>query len=106
MYKIVGLWGSPKPSDVEAFEKHYLEVHVPLARKVPHLRKLVLTRAEAGLEGGAAPFHRVAELHFDNPENFHRASETAQWRAMRADGTKLAERFGVTIQAVIGWERE
>ena len=106
MYKIVGLWGALKPSEVKAFEKHYLEVHVPLARKVPHLRKLVLTRAESDLEGGPAPFHRVAELHFDDPEAYQRAIETVQWRAMREDGGKLAARFGVTIQAVIGWERE
>jgi uncharacterized protein (TIGR02118 family) len=106
MYKVVGLWGSLKPTDVESFEKHYLDVHVPLARKIPHLRKLVLTRAESGLEGTPPPYHRVAELHFDNPEAFHRATESVQWRVMREDGGKLAERFGVTIAAVIGWERE
>ena len=53
MYKIVAFWGSPKPSDIESFEKYYVDVHVPLARKVPHVRKLVLTRAESGLEGAA-----------------------------------------------------
>ena len=51
MYKVVGFWGSPKAADVEAFEKYYWETHVPLARKVPHLRKLVLTRMEKGLDG-------------------------------------------------------
>ncbi len=106
MYKIVAFWGPPKPSDVESFEKYYVEFHVPLARKVPHVRKLVLTRTEAGLEGAAAPFHRVAELHFDNPEAFHRASETVQWRAMRDDAGKMVARFGVTLQAGVGWERE
>ena len=92
MYKIVAFWGAPKPSDVETFEKYYLDVHVPLARKVPHVRRLVLTRADSGLEGAAAPFHR--------------ASETAQWRAMREDGGKMVARFGVTLQAAVGWERE
>jgi uncharacterized protein (TIGR02118 family) len=106
MYKIVAFWGPPKPSDVESFEKYYVDVHVPLARKVPHVRKLVLTRAESGLEGAAAPFHRVAEIHFDNPEAFHRASETAQWRAMREDAGQMVARFGVTLQAGVGWERE
>jgi len=106
MYKIVAFWGAPKPSEVESFEKYYVEVHVPLARKVPHVRKLVLTRTESGLEDAAPPFHRVAELHFDNPEAFHRASETAQWRAMREDAGKMVARFGVTLQAGVGWERE
>jgi uncharacterized protein (TIGR02118 family) len=106
MYKVVGFWGLPKPSEVEAFEKHYHEVHVPLARKVPHLRKLVLTRMEHGLEGTPPPFHRVAELLFDNPEAMARASETAQWRAMREDAGKMVARFGITLQAGVGWERE
>jgi uncharacterized protein (TIGR02118 family) len=106
MYKIVAFWGSPKPSDVESFEKYYADVHVPLARKVPHVRKLVLTLMESGLEGSPAPFHRVAELHFDNPEGLHRASETTQWRAMREDAGKMIARFGVTLQAGMGWERE
>lgn len=106
MYKIVALWGAPKPSDVEAFEKHYAETHVPLARKVPYLKRLVLTRADGGLEGAPAPFYRVAELLFDAPEALHRASESAQWRAMREDAGKMIERFGVTLQAAMGWERD
>ncbi|HVC43701.1 MAG TPA: EthD family reductase [Candidatus Binataceae bacterium] len=106
MYKVVAFWGAPKPSDLEAFEKYYAEVHVPLARRVPHLRKLVLTRTENGLEGAPAPFHRVAELLFDNPEAMARASEAAQWRAMREDAGKMVARFGVTLQAAVGWERE
>jgi uncharacterized protein (TIGR02118 family) len=106
MYKIVAFWEAPKPSDLESFEKYYQGVHVPLARKVPHMRKLVLTRTEQGLEDATAPFHRVAELHFDNPEAFHRASETAQWRAMREDAGKIVGRFGVTLKAGVGWERE
>ncbi len=106
MYKIVALWGAPKPHDVEAFEKYYAETHVPLARKVPHLKRLVLTRVEGGLEGEPAPFYRVAELLFDDPAALRRASETAAWRAMREDAGKMVERFGVTLQAAIGWERD
>lgn len=106
MYKIVAFWGTPKPADVEAFEKYYWDTHVPLARKVPHLRKLILTRTDTGLEGSPAAFHRVAELHFDDPEQLARSTESAQWRAMREDGRKLAERFGVTLQAGVGWERD
>ncbi len=28
-----------KPADVKAFEKHYCETHIPLAKKIPGLRK-------------------------------------------------------------------
>jgi uncharacterized protein (TIGR02118 family) len=106
MYKVVGFWGLPKPGEVDAFEKHYWDTHVPLARKVPHLRKLILTRVDNGLDGAAAPFHRVAELHFDGPEQVARATESVQWRAMREDAQKMVERFGVTVQGGVGWERD
>ena len=106
MYKVVGIWGAPKLSDIEEFEKYYLEVHVPLARKVPHLRRLVLTRMESGLEGLAPAFYRLAELLFDNPEAMARASESPEWHAMREDGGKIVARFGVSLQAASGWESE
>jgi uncharacterized protein (TIGR02118 family) len=106
MYKVVGFWGLPKPGEIEAFEKYYWETHVPLARRVPHLRKLILTRIENGLDDAAAPFHRVAELLFDGPESVARAIETSQWRAMREDARKMAEKFGVTVQGGVGWERD
>jgi len=105
MYKVVAFWGSPKPSDVVAFEQYYWDTHVPLARKVPGMRKLVLTRTDAGLEGADPPFYRVAELLFDNPEALKAANESSQWHAMREDAGKMVARFGVTLQAAMGWER-
>ena len=35
------LWSKPK--DVDAFERHYREVHVPLAKKMPGLRRYTLS---------------------------------------------------------------
>jgi len=43
------------PSDVEAFERHYQEVHVPLARQYPGLRRLTLSHG-LGAVIGAAPY--------------------------------------------------
>ena len=102
MYKIVAFWSAPKKSDIEAFERYYADVHVPLAALLPALRKLELTKVDAGIEGAVAPFYRVAELSFDNAEEMKRSSETAQWRAMRADAAKMLERFGVTLAVGVG----
>jgi len=106
MYKIVAFWGAPKPSDVEAFEKYYAEVHVPLARKVPGMRRLILTRTDKGLEGAAPTFYRVAELIFDSEEALNKAHHSQEWTAMRADAGKMIERFGVTLSASMGAEKE
>lgn len=106
MYKIVAIWGSPKDSDIEAFEKYYHDVHVPLARKVPGLKKLVLTRIDSGLEGAKPPFYRVAELYFDSKEALDTAHHVPEWSAMRQDAGKMVERFGVTLTAALGKPEE
>jgi uncharacterized protein (TIGR02118 family) len=83
MYKIVAFWSAPKTSDVEAFEKYYADVHVPLAALVPGLQRLELTKVDSGIEGAEPPFYRVAELNFDSAEAMARSSESAQWKSMR-----------------------
>jgi uncharacterized protein (TIGR02118 family) len=34
------------PSDIEAFERHYREVHIPLAKQLPSLRRYTVRTAE------------------------------------------------------------
>ena len=53
------------PHDAEAFERHYREVHIPLARKLPGLRRYTISRDAAAVRGGE-PYHLVAELDWDN----------------------------------------
>jgi uncharacterized protein (TIGR02118 family) len=54
----------PTPEDVAAFEKVYNEEHIPLAaQKLSGQTKLVASRI-VGSPAGAAPFHRIAEVHF------------------------------------------
>ncbi len=106
MFKLVALWSAPKPADVEEFETYYRDVHVPLARVVPGLRKLALTRTPNGLEGSPAPFYRVAEMYFDDPGAMERSEHSPSWAAMRADAGKMIERFGVSLTVGMGWEED
>jgi len=61
--KLVALY--KKPADVEAFEKHYTEIHAPLARKMPGLAKLEISRM-TGSPGGPAKYYLMAELYFED----------------------------------------
>lgn len=63
MVKLIALYA--KPDDVAAFEKHYREVHVPLAMKMPGLKKCELGWVR-GAPGGEARYHLVAELYFED----------------------------------------
>ena len=52
MHRITIQYGAP--ADVEAFEKHYTEVHIPLASKLPNLRRF--SRSHTRAMGGEAPY--------------------------------------------------
>lgn len=104
MFKLIAFWSHPRPEDVDAFERHYKEIHAPLATRVPELRRIVLTRTATGLEGAAPAFHRVAEMYFDGPAALERSAHSPAWAAMRADAGAMIERFGVTLQVGMGDE--
>jgi len=106
MYKLVAFWSAPKAADVDAFEAYYREVHVPKAAVVPGLKRIALTRIEAGLEGAAPPFYRVAEMCFESPKAMEESARSDLWQAMREDAGQMIERFGVTLTVGMGWMEE
>ena len=63
MYKLIAVYS--KPESVEAFEKHYREVHLPLASKMPGLKKCELSWVK-GSPGGEARYHLLAEMYFED----------------------------------------
>jgi uncharacterized protein (TIGR02118 family) len=63
MIKLVALYH--KPADPAAFDKAYFETHVPLANKIPHLRRNVVSRV-TGAPRGEPEFYLMAELYFDD----------------------------------------
>lgn len=106
MYKIVATWSAPKASDAQAFESHYWDVHVPRAAAVPNLKRIILTRTDGQFEGAEPPYYRVAEMLFDSPEAMELSSRSNEWEAMREDAGQMIERFGVSLDVGIGWEKE
>jgi uncharacterized protein (TIGR02118 family) len=54
------------PKDVAAFERHYFETHIPLAKTLPGLRKYEVSRGPIVTPHGSSEFHLVGTLHFDD----------------------------------------
>jgi len=79
MYKLFAVW--THPDDVEEFEKYYAETHAPLAAAIPGLQRLVLTRTSDFLGDGPAPFHRIAELWFEDADALEIAKESPELEA-------------------------
>jgi uncharacterized protein (TIGR02118 family) len=106
VYKLIGYWSAPKPADIDDFERYYLEHHAPLTATLPGLRKLILLRADPAPDGTEPPYYRLAELHFDSPEQFAQAAKTPEWTVIFEDGARMAERFGVVGNAGFGWAED
>jgi uncharacterized protein (TIGR02118 family) len=55
-----------RPADPAAFEKHYFETHVPLAKQLPGLRSYEVSRGPVAVLANAPETHFVAVLTFDD----------------------------------------
>jgi uncharacterized protein (TIGR02118 family) len=79
-----------RPQDVQAFERHYRDVHVPLAKQLPGLRRYTVSRNVAPVRGGE-PYFLVGELEWDDMASLRRAFESDEGKATAADMQNLAK---------------
>lgn len=65
MVKLVVLYRKPADTERAAFDKAYFETHVPLAKKIPNVRRMEISRI-TGAPRGESEFYLIAELYFDD----------------------------------------
>jgi uncharacterized protein (TIGR02118 family) len=65
MYKLIALF--TEPAEIETFETRWSHEFVPLAEKMPGLRRAVVSRIEGG-PGGPVLYYLVHEFYFDDKE--------------------------------------
>ena len=87
MVKLVVLY--KKPKDVAAFEKHYTEIHAPLARKMPGLKKLEVSHF-TGSPMGEPKFYMVAVLQFNDQAAMNNALQSPEGKAAAKDVMSFA----------------
>jgi uncharacterized protein (TIGR02118 family) len=73
------------PKNVAAFDKHYFEVHIPLAKQLPGLRKYEVNRGPVAALAGGKDAHLVALLHFDSMAAIQAAFASDCGKAAAAD---------------------
>jgi uncharacterized protein (TIGR02118 family) len=83
MARLVVIYKTPK--DAAAFDKHYFGTHVPIAKKIPGLRKYEVSQGPVAAPDGSSGFHLVATLHFDNMTAIQNAFASAEGQAAAAD---------------------
>jgi uncharacterized protein (TIGR02118 family) len=78
------------PADPDAFDRHYLDVHVPLVHKIPGLERAETAKLTAAADRGELPYHRIAELYFADQDALNAGMRTAEGRATAADFQQIA----------------
>jgi uncharacterized protein (TIGR02118 family) len=68
MFKFVTLYR--KVDDEAQLEEFFSATHLPLAEKLPGLRKSEVSRV-TGKPGGQSRFHLMYELYFDSADDFY-----------------------------------
>lgn len=74
-----------RPSDVDAFERHYFETHIPLAKKIPGLRKYEVSTGPITTVAGPTNAHLIGVVHFDDLEALKAGFASPEGRAAAAD---------------------
>ena len=82
----------------EAFMKHWVEIHAPLAHAVPGLRRYVQSHIVAERTRRDIPSHDIdidgiAELWYDDAEAMARAHASPEAKALHADGALFIGRI-------------
>ena len=88
MAELVVLYKTPK--DPTAFDQYYFETHVPLAKKIPGLRKYRVSQGAIGTPAGPSGLHLIATLTFDNLAAIQAAFASPEGQATAADVAKFA----------------
>lgn len=78
------------PKDPAAFEEHYKGVHVPLARKIPNVKRAELAKVFPKEDGSPTPAYRTADFYFDSYESACAAVATPEGQAAIKDAVQLA----------------
>jgi uncharacterized protein (TIGR02118 family) len=78
------------PRDKAAFDKHYFEKHVPIAKKIPGVRQYEVSQGAVATPMGASDYHLVATLQFDNMAAIQNAFASAEGQTAVADVQSFA----------------
>ena len=88
MAEVVVLYKTPK--DPAAFDEYYAETHIPLAKKLPGLRKYQVSKGPVATPAGPSGVYLVAILTFDDMAAIQNAFGSAEGKATAADLPKFA----------------
>ena len=88
MVKLVAMYKTP--SDIEMFEKHYFENHMPLVEKIPGLIKSEVSKLKV-LPGTESDYYMMAEMYYEDMDAFNAAMASPEGKASARDLVNFAK---------------
>lgn len=88
MAKLLALY--KQPEDQDAFHKHYVSVHAPLAKKMPGLKSFEVSDGSVLGPAGPSDIFFVAILTFDSMAALQQALGSPEGQATAADLANFA----------------
>ena len=73
------------PKDIGFFERHYFEVHVPLAKQLPGIIKYEISDGPIASATGHSDTYRIANLYFDSMKAMKEAFDSEIGKKCAAD---------------------
>ena len=102
--KLIALYR--QPADVDRFERHYEEVHIPLVLKTPHLKEFRVTHYTASPTSNEPEFYMMAEEIYDSQADLEQARNSPELNASTRDMAALISEIQTTVITMIGEESQ
>jgi uncharacterized protein (TIGR02118 family) len=88
MARLMVMYKTPK--DAGGFDAYYFNTHVPIAKRIPGLRKYEVSKGPVVTPTGPSGVHLVATLRFDDLSAIQRAFMSPEGSAAASDVQKFA----------------
>lgn len=88
MADVLVLYG--QPDDPAAFDDYYANIHTPLARQMPHLKELCVSKGEVTVVGSERSLYLVARLGFASMADLRASMASPEGKATANDVPNFA----------------
>ena len=88
MADVLVLYG--QPDDPAAFDDYYANIHTPLARQMPHLKELRVSKGEVTVVGSERSLYLVARLSFASMADLRASMASTEGKATANDVPNFA----------------
>lgn len=78
------------PKDKDAFNQHYFQIHLPLAKKLPGLKRYEVNDGSIIAANGHSDIYLIANLYFDSLDAIKMAFASDEGKQCAEDRKKFA----------------